>query len=133
MKPHREPRHLVVYHDPARWAAVPANNGPNGPAWQWGNEILVGFTVGAFARSETGHQCSYDEPFHSWLARSTDGGESWRSWLPESYAGRAAPSVPLTQPLDFTVPGLALRVEGNGYHGNSGTSACAELSDGCLL
>jgi len=33
--------HVVVYHDPTHWAAVPANNGANGPVWQWNDELLV--------------------------------------------------------------------------------------------
>jgi len=112
--------HVVVYHDAARWAAVPANNGANGPVWQWDDELLVGFTIGTFARADRGHQCIYDEPFDSWLARSLDGGETWRIWKPEGYAGQPAASRELTEGADFTSPGFVLRVEGNGYHGNSG-------------
>ena len=79
--------HAIVYYDPRDWAAVPANNGGSGSIWQWGDEILVGFTRGAFLKAGTGHQCDYERPFESWLARSRDGGESWTAWKPESYAG----------------------------------------------
>jgi hypothetical protein len=123
-------RHVVVYHDPVRWGAVPANNGANGPVWQWGEELLVGFTVGTFAKAEKGHQCSYDAPFHSWLARSPDGGESWQSWKPEGYAGQPAAARTLNAAIDFTAPGFALRVEGNGYHGNSGCRWFASADKG---
>jgi BNR repeat-like domain len=114
-------RHVVVYHDPARWAAVPANNGANGPVWQWDDELLVGFTVGTFARAATTHQCTYEQPFHSWLARSADGGMSWRAWYPEGYAGQATASRECAEPADFAGRGFVLRVEGNGYHGNAGS------------
>jgi len=69
----------VVYYDATKWAAVPANNGGNGPSWQWGNELLIGFTVGKFKRAEPLHlhQIDNDVPRDSWLARSTDGGETW--------------------------------------------------------
>lgn len=112
--------HRIVTYEPSHWDAVPANNGANGPAWQWGDELLVGFTRGTFARAETGHQCSYDHPFESWLARSRDGGEHWQLWRPAPYAGAAAKPRALDTPLDFTAPGFVMRVEGNGYHGNAG-------------
>ena len=39
----RSRRHCVVYYDASSWAATPANNGGNGPTWQWGDELLVIF------------------------------------------------------------------------------------------
>ena len=39
---------VIVNFDPTAWAAVPANNGGSGPSWQWGDEILIGFTRGTF-------------------------------------------------------------------------------------
>jgi hypothetical protein len=112
--------HCLVYHSPSHWAAVPANNGGNGPTWQWGDEILVGFTCGTYSDAKPGHQCSYDHPFESWLARSTDGGETWTVTCPEPYAGLGRVAVPPPGGLDFTGPGFVMRVEGNGYHGNQG-------------
>jgi hypothetical protein len=119
--------HVVVYHDPTHWAAVPANNGANGPVWQWNDELLVGFTVGTFLRAQECHQCTSDKPFDSWLARSMDGGETWKAWKPEGYAGQPAASRERAAAADFTAPGFVLRVEGNGYHGNSG---CRWFSSG---
>ncbi|MGC9349482.1 MAG: sialidase family protein [Anaerolineae bacterium] len=122
-------RHVVVYHDPSKWAAVPANNGGNAPIWQWDDEILVGFTRGTFALTPSGHQCDNDQPFESWLARSSDGGESWATWQPAKtgngvYAGhRGSSSAEVSddvEALNFSQPGFVMRVEGNGYHGNSG-------------
>lgn len=112
--------HRVVYYEPDRWAAVPANNGGNGPIWQWGDELLVGFTRGVFAKTERGHQCSYEHPFESWLARSRDGGETWQTWMPDGYAGdlNTAEAGDAPGAIDFTSDGFVLRVEGAGYHGN---------------
>jgi len=120
MNPVMSAHHVVVYHDPAHWAAVPANNGANGSVWQWGNELLAGFTVGTFLRARSGHQCTYDKPFDSWLARSLDGGETWQTWKAEGYAGQPAPNRELVEGVNCASPDFVLRVEGNGYHGNSG-------------
>ena len=111
---------VIVNFDPTAWAAVPANNGGSGPSWQWGDEILIGFTRGTYVNTPRGHQCHYKRPFESWLARSTDGGETWTSWKPGSYAGSPSPIDPQPGPggVDFSASGFVLRVEGAGYHGN---------------
>jgi hypothetical protein len=123
-------RHTVVYHTPLSWAAVPANNGGNGPTWQWGDELLVGFTRGTFSAAGSGHQCDNALPFESWLARSTDGGESWTAWRPEPYTGQALEARALPKSLDFAQPNLVVRVEGNGYHGNQGAHWFASYDRG---
>ncbi len=60
----------------------------------------------------------------SYLARSTDGGETWKTWLPEGYQGnegfKAEDAVGLPESIDFKSPGFVMRLEGNGYHGNLG-------------
>ena len=111
---------MVVAYDAAKWAAVPANNGGNAPTWQWGEELLVGFTMGDFASPDSLHQTVNAGPFVSWLARSRDGGESWDTFAPTPYAGQVGTQVDTPDVVDFTAPGFVLRVEGNGYHGNAG-------------
>ena len=119
--------HTVVYHQPSSWAAVPANNGGNGPTWQWGDELLVGFTRGTYSDARLGHQCSYDTPFDSWLARSVDGGETWTVARPEPYVSQGLAATSPPGRLDFTGPGFVMRVVGNGYHGNQGAQwFCSE-------
>ena len=120
MRPAPASHNHVVFHDSSQWAAVPANNGGNGPTWQWGDELLVGFTVGTFATPPQGHQCSYTAPFESWLARSTDGGQTWQSWKPTPYAGEPGHTRSHARGLNLTGSGFVMRVEGNGYHGNHG-------------
>ncbi len=111
----------VVYYDATKWAGVPANNGGNGPSWQWGNELLIGFTMGKFKRAGPMHQ--RDGPFDSWLARSTDGGETWTAWKPDRYAGQDRTVQDPPGNLDFTQDGFLMRIEGFGYHASSGYHA----------
>ena len=106
-----------------KWCAVPANNGGNGPTWQWGNELLVGFSQGEAAFDVTGHQTNNDKPFLSYLARSLDGGVTWQVYKPDNYIDgeglRQDKAIALPEGIDFTSPGFVMRVEGHGYHGNA--------------
>ena len=66
-------RHITIYREPGRFAGWPANYG----IWSWGNEIVVGFTVG-YHKSDAGfHRRDRDRPFTAMQARSLDGGETW--------------------------------------------------------
>lgn len=51
----------VVCHDESNWISTPADHGGDGFAWQWGNELLVEFSVGQFAPYR---------PIHQGMARS---------------------------------------------------------------
>lgn len=66
-----------VYKQPGRFAGWPANYG----AWSWGSEILVGFEAGSFQLRRPGeheHSIDYTRPSEHLLARSPDGGETWK-------------------------------------------------------
>jgi hypothetical protein len=107
-------RHQVIYAQAGVFAGWPANNG----AWSWddGREILVGLTVGAF-EEKPGHNIR--EPYHSLLARSTDGGQTWATVQPENFVGSGSPNRTLSEGLDFMSPGFAMRVEAVSYHGST--------------
>lgn len=110
-------QHGIVTNEPGRFAGWPANNG----VWQWGsNEILVGFSEGAFVE-QAGHNIegkSDDTPtIKSLLARSTDGGKTWQQEEPSSYVTFRADARPLEHPIEFQAQGFAMRVIGIGYHG----------------
>ncbi len=65
---------VTIYREPGRYAGWPANYG----IWSWGNEIVIGFTVG-YADEEGGfHARDRDRPFVAMQARSLDGGETWQ-------------------------------------------------------
>ena len=69
-------KHVVVYRETGRYAGWPANYG----IWSWGNEIVVGFTVGYMDLSNPGmHAVDKKRPQVTTLARSLDGGETWET------------------------------------------------------
>ena len=105
-------KHVLVFAEKGLFAGWPANNG----AWAWnGLEVLVGFTVGPYA-TQPGHNIGH--PYSSHLARSEDGGETWRLETPEPFVGRSGAPSDLTGRIDFGRPGFAMRVVGIGYHGS---------------
>ena len=86
----------------------PANNG----IWQWGNEILVGFSLGYLAPPEKRglHQIDANRPRSIMLARSLDGGETWSC----SEAGYPDGQLrPFPTDIEFDAPGFALNARGD--------------------
>jgi len=67
-------QHREVYRDPNRYAGWPANYG----IWSWGDEIVVGFTIGYPSREGGFHARDRTRPFDNVQARSLDGGETWQ-------------------------------------------------------
>jgi len=109
--------HHIAAIEQDQFLGWPANNG----AWQWGDEILAGFTQGDYVTGES-HNITGIE--HSKFARSLDGGESWTAFDPANFLDddnikwRPAGKMRLRDPLDFTHDGFAMRVFATGYHGN---------------
>ena len=66
-------KHVCIYREEGRYAGWPANYG----IWSWGNEIVVGFTVGYHKADAGFHTRDREKPFVTMQARSLDGGESW--------------------------------------------------------
>jgi hypothetical protein len=100
--------HLKVFCEKGRFAGWPANNG----IWQWGNEILVGFSLGYLAPPEKQglHQVDPARPRSIMLARSLDGGESWLV----SEAGYPDGEVkPFPTDIAFDASGFALNTSGD--------------------
>jgi hypothetical protein len=110
-------KHVTVYKEAGRYGGWPANHG----IWSWGNEILVGFEIGWFKYDAQGHSIDRDKPAEHVLARSVNGGETWKIERPASLlppratvvAGVPAASSakePADSPggIDFTAPGFAL-------------------------
>jgi hypothetical protein len=64
---------VTIYREPGRYAGWPANYG----IWGWGNEIVLGFTLGYVSPAGGYHARDKSRPFISMQARSLDGGETW--------------------------------------------------------
>jgi hypothetical protein len=66
---------VIVYGEPGRFGGWPANHG----MWNWGNELLVGFSAGYFKdNGPDRHAIDHDKPEEHLLARSLDGGQTWK-------------------------------------------------------
>ncbi len=117
-------QHIVVFYEEGRFAGWPANNA----AWNWGDEILVGFVEAEHLTTDGFHTYSRDTARNRY-ARSLDGGETWTitdafelgqtGWafdnnLPDH---KAEDPVPLEEPIaDFTDPDFIITWMRYNYH-----------------
>jgi hypothetical protein len=101
----------LVYYKPGRFGGWPANNG----VWSWGNEILVGFSLGYHDPDTTGgHAIDGDKPDVNVLARSLDGGKTWTVEDPDNFVGDPVDrknKIKECPGLNFTHPDFALRIK----------------------
>lgn len=104
-------KHVTVYRETGRYGGWPANNG----IWNWGNEILVGFSVGYMNTdmAVTSHPIDRTRPYEVTFARSLDGGETWRVETPDLSGAKPAP---LSAPIHFAHPDFALRLAGSDFN-----------------
>lgn len=126
-------QHVKVYYEPGRFAGWPANHG----IWIWDNEILVGFSRGYYKDlGPTRHHIDRERPEEHWLARSTDGGETWTHEHPATKGfliprgkalhgieppGQTLPPLrDLQEPINFTHPNFAMTLRMDNIH--DGTS-----------
>ncbi len=94
---------VMVYHEPGRFGGWPANHG----IWSWGNEILVGFSIGYHKDlGSERHNIDREKPEEHVLARSLDGGQTWSIEHPakEHVLIGTAGMRHGTLPTDYTEP-----------------------------
>ena len=105
----------IVYYEEGRFAGWPANNG----IWAWGNEILVGYSLGYhIADVSGGHSISDDMPSRNVLSRSVDSGKTWKLETPGNFIGSEMdnPANYKKSPgIDFKHPGFAMRIGNSRY------------------
>jgi hypothetical protein len=123
-----EAAHVEIARAPGRYGGWPANHG----IWAWGDEILVGFSWGHMRSggAEKGHPIDRQQPEEHMLARSLDGGRTWKHEKPAGLTPPPTPghiagvptdkggkeAVPLTTPIDFTAPGFAMTARMSDIH-----------------
>lgn len=111
-----------VFDVDGKFGGWPANHG----MWIWDNEILVGFSTGEYKDLGNRHNIDREKPEHHVLARSLDGGHSWKLEYPAEQHVLVGPSSkgfrhgtlppgqyepePVDCPggIDFTHPGFAM-------------------------
>lgn len=105
---------FAVYKEPGRYAGWPANHG----LWQWGDELVVGFTSTWHKETTTDHRIDRTKPSYEYQARSRDGGRTWKTETELPFADHAIEPepAPLREPLDFTAPDFALMFRFGGLH-----------------
>ena len=122
------PKHLVLARESGRYGGWPANHG----IWSWHNEVLVGFSWGHMREggADRGHPIDRQRPEEHMLARSLDGGETWKlekhadlmpppkpghiAGVPTEGSGKEVADV--SEPIDFTAPGFALTARMSDIH-----------------
>jgi hypothetical protein len=109
--PDNLPKHVIVYQEPGRFGGWPANHG----MWSWGNEILVGFERAYYQANDKGHSIVPDRLHDPGLARSLDGGETWRSEDPGALSRGFQHSGPAPDEIHFDHPDFALKCAGAGF------------------
>jgi hypothetical protein len=101
-------KNVVVYKKEGRFAGWPANQG----IWSWGDEIVVGFTLGYYKKNPRGgHAIDRDKPSVVRQARSRDGGITWTVEVPSYLGANDKEAEPTEAPggIDFSNPDLAVK------------------------
>jgi hypothetical protein len=118
---------VTIARDAGRYGGWPANHG----IWIWGNEILVGFSWGHLKLGDPErHPIDRERPEEHMLARSLDGGNTWKLEKPVGLTPPPRPGhiagVP-TEPggneaantdaeMTFAAPGFALTARMSDIH-----------------
>lgn len=93
-----------------RFRGWPANNG----LWSWdnGRELLVGFKEGEYKLQDGLHNIIRLNPELRKMARSTDGGRTWKVEYPQrdNYVGNEEGPFPSPGDINFGHPDFAMRV-----------------------
>lgn len=107
-------QNIIVFREPGRYGGWPANHG----LWQWGDELVVGFTAAWFKHATNDHAVDRGKPFEEWQARSLDGGLTWKieNRLPFSDRSKEPKPDSLIEPLDFSKPDFALMFRFDSLH-----------------
>lgn len=121
---------IVVFGEEGKFGGWPANHG----MWIWGDEILVGFSTGTHKDlGKERHNIDRQKPEYHVLARSLDGGETWKMEFPNDKGmlinqggmrhGTTDPKhteptpADITEPINFTHPDFCMTMRFQDVHG----------------
>lgn len=110
--------HGVVHYEPGKFSGWPANGG----IWQWKHEILIKFDTGHYLEKPNKHSFNENYPMEASMARSMDGGTSWKlesTELPPFFVLDKSLDMTAntaTTPIDFHHSDFALWVNGSGFY-----------------
>jgi len=122
-------KRVKIFGEEGKFGGWPANHG----MWIWGNEILCGLSTGIHKDLGTErHNIDRDKPEHHILARSMDGGETWKLEYPQDKGmlvnaggmrhGTTDPKhtepepVDITEPINFTHPDFCMTMRFQTIH-----------------
>jgi hypothetical protein len=117
-KPGGDIEHVIVSHSPGEFAGWPANEG----CWAWGDEILVGYTVGRYKDRGTLHSIDPKGPEQLCFSRSLDGGRTWAREMSVDARAFRKPAGGESQPaeipagLDFQGDTFAMKLRYDCFH-----------------
>jgi hypothetical protein len=97
-EPPSSPQQVTVASESGVFCGWPANHGP---MHAWGDELLMAFTAATY-KQRGPHSHAFDDtaPQQVWLARSLDGGVSWKIEKPSALSGhKNFAASPVTEPL----------------------------------
>jgi hypothetical protein len=105
--------HVIVYRKEGRYGGWPANNG----VWNWGDEIVVGFSEGSLDRKlPKGHPIKGDDQSGPRQARSTDGGLTWAVERAPHLMPKEMKPIDCPGDITFTQNDFAMKVLCSGVH-----------------
>jgi hypothetical protein len=97
-------RHVVIGDEQGYFFGWPANNG----IWNWDDEILVGFVKAPYAFDVLHHSFVKSQQT-AILARSLDGGETWKIEDPDNFVTDPGEPLSLKSGINYNHPDLAIR------------------------
>jgi hypothetical protein len=107
--------HVMVYDQPDRFAAWPANGG----LWVWDDEMVVAFEVNWFRDrpdAMDGHATDRSRSNEDFIARSKDGGKTWTNKEYPMFDPPADSIKPFTGSMEFTHPDFAFKSFGSRFY-----------------
>jgi hypothetical protein len=115
---------LIAYKEQNKFCGWPANEG----IWSWGDEILAGFEIATFIKSDKTHSIDRNSEKHIYFVRSKDGGRTWNvekskdiqppAYLedPNMYRTGDNKISKLSEKIDFQNPDFAMKLRANNFY-----------------